>query len=165
MTIITRESLEIIDRKIAWLNSRDNITVDKLDNTVSHYLIGADSVFNSDNRELIAMKNCGRLAYYVSYTDDKEYPHSVFSLFFKVNIEDSENINADFTNCLIEKGTISYNIYDLDDPDHLEKWNKDKECAMWFDNEVEEYLEKNPDLTQAELKEVLDNYNYNRIDN
>lgn len=165
MTVITKKDLDNrIDSKVAWLNTRSNITVDGLDKLLSQNILKTDSVFNSNDKELIALKNCGRLAYHINFIYDKEYPNSVFSVSFKINIEDSVNPKADLTNCLVKKGSIGYNIYDLDDEKHLEKWNKDKENSLWFENEVEEYLEKNPNPTQDEVIEILEGYAYNKID-
>lgn len=161
MTVITREDLKRVDEKIAWLNTRKNIPVEGLDRLMAESILKTnDSVFNSNDKDRISMKNCQRLAYYINYVDDREYPNSVFSLDFRVNLEDSENIKADFTNCLVKKGSISYNIYDLDDEKAVELWNKEKEYAVMLTDEAEEHLREKPNMSQDELKELLEYFTY-----
>lgn len=161
MTTITREDLDRIDSKIAWLNTRDNITVEGLDKLLSSQILKiglVPHIFNSDDKELIAMKNFQRLVYYLKYVDDKEYSNSAFCLIFEANLEDSNNIKPDFSNCLVRKGSLRYDIYDLDDKDVLEKFNNEKNLCVMLDDEIQEHIQNNPKLTQDELKEVLNNY-------
>lgn len=163
MTTITKEDLERIDNKIAWMNTRDNITVEGLDKLLSSQILKISlvpQIFNSNDKELIAMKNFQRLVYYISYIDEDnvEYPNSAFCLVFKVNLKDSNNIKPDFSNCLVEKESLRYDIFDLDDKDDRKKFNSEKKLCVMLNDEIQEHIRDNPDLTQEELKEVMNNY-------
>ena len=152
--------LDIVEQQL-YLAIINQITVKQLDSNISQ-TFNVAPVFDGGSNELLALKDCQLLCYYLSTVADNQfYKNCVLLVKFRFDLESSQNIKEDLSSVIIRDELLSCDILDLDNQEDKKTFESYKQYAMMLSDDFQEEIikdtYKNNDIAKRDMIQNLEN--------